>query len=163
MIAKLLPQQGQLSREVYYAIQIYLADEVTFCGHPYFILRTADFDYPRKDDKGNKLNPKEIMQDIVDRINNNKMFKYKLGQDVWHMYGDKICKSKILSRKFVENLEDCPHFIPTFEQRWNPKIPFGKNGVKYNTTNGILLETELFRSKEELVVSLLESSGNCMD
>jgi len=77
--------------------------------------------------------------------------KYELGQVVYYMINNKVHSAKILARMLVENLHDDWACTPEQKKLFTP---FGHSSVHYATCHALLLESEVFASKDELFESL---------
>ncbi len=78
--------------------------------------------------------------------------KYELGQLVYYVHDDSICAAKITSRSLVENVKnDWRSDNDVQKEVW---LPFGFNGIRYQTSHGTLNEHQIHASKEDLLAAL---------
>lgn len=84
------------------------------------------------------------------------MFKFSLNDVVWYMKNNRIHSAGVLSRKYVDNDRVRSKLIATREQKkfFNR---FGTTGKTYATCHGEFDESQLFRSKKELLKNLKNS------
>lgn len=76
------------------------------------------------------------------------MFKFNLDQLVWYMMDGAICSAPVITRMIVDNLHD--DWACTGEQ-YEFYQYFGPSGEFYKTVHGVVLSSEAFSSKGELV------------
>jgi len=78
--------------------------------------------------------------------------KYELGQLVFYVHDNNICSSKVLARSVVENVKnDWRSDNDVQKEVW---LPFGYNGIRYETCHGTRDEHQLHASREELLEAM---------
>lgn len=82
------------------------------------------------------------------------MFRFNLGQTVYYLMDNQLCSAPILARMIIENLHD--DWDATKEQR-EAFNPFGHSVLCYATIHGVLDESDLFSTKEELAQDLMQN------
>ena len=78
------------------------------------------------------------------------MFKFELNQTVYYLENNRLFSAPILSRLYVDNLRGA-----NTEQQIDVFNHFGQTRILYRTIHGTYDETKLFRSKEELALSII--------
>ncbi len=78
--------------------------------------------------------------------------KFDLNQVIYYMRENKPHSAPVFARMKVENAY--PDWVCNEAQR-RLFTPFGESGVFYATCHGIVLESEAYASKEEMLAALL--------
>ena len=79
------------------------------------------------------------------------LIKYKLNEMVFYMRKNKIHSANITSIKCISNLYQ--EHVKNAEQE-KAFMPYGKQCTLYHTCHGDIIESDIYRTREELLESL---------
>ena len=78
--------------------------------------------------------------------------KFELGQLVFYVDDDHVNSAKVTSRTIVENVSN--DYRSENDEQKKLWLPFGYNGIRYQTCHGTWDEHQLHASKKELLENL---------